>query len=595
MPSTLVKLRADRYLTGTQRSAELADFIVEDLKYRDYGACLEAYATLEKSGLDENDHALLAANDRFYLLTRVLARKDAQHPWVFDRCREVEFHTDGYLDLWAREHYKSTVITFAGMIQEIILDPEITIGLFSWSKSIATKFVRQVQQECEKNELLRTLFPDVFWWNPKKEAPLWSATEGLIMRRKSNPKEATLSGWGLDHQPTSAHFQLRVYDDVVTQKNVTNPEQIRKTNEGMELSDNLAAKEGRFWMIGTRYTFADTWGIQIERRIVKVRLYPATHNGRLDGQPVFFTQKKWDHKKRFQPAHIHAQMLQNPIAGKLQKFLIHWFQPWYVRPYLMNVYIMGDPSAARSKKSDRTAFAVVGVGAGGAKFFLDGARHRMNLSERWKTLKALHQKWSRARGVQSCRVGYEEYGVQADIEYFRERQRIENYEFGIEPLNWVGEGDNSKKNRVGRLQPDVQDGRFLFPGLVYHEVVGAFLHNYNEGDRGRLSFTNGEAYWTTAEGNNAIQYREALGYQREMMNALRQGQQDMMCRALKRQDEEGNIYDLTRCLFEEMLFFPVAPHDDLIDATSRVYDMKPCEPELWESTSALPQEDFWDA
>ncbi len=223
----------------------------------------------------------------------------------------------------------------------------------------------------------------------------------------------------------------------------------------------------------------------------------------------------------------------------------------------------------------------------------------MNLSERWQTLKALHQKWSKARGVQTCRVGYEEYGVQADIEYFRERMRLEGYEFGIEPLNWVGEGDNSKKNRVQRLQPDVQEGRFMFPALVYHESVGAFLHNLTEEQRARTvhssPFTSGEAYWQVEEGANAVTYREAMGLQREMKRAYEGGQQDLVCRALRRQDEEGHLYDLTRCLFEEMLFFPVAPHDDLVDATSRVYDMKPCEPELWEQFALENQQEYWDA
>jgi hypothetical protein len=37
-----------------------------------------------------------------------------------------------------------------------------------------------------------------------------------------------------------------------------------------------------------------------------------------------------------------------------------------------------------------------------------------------------------------------------------------------------------------------------------------------------------------------------------------------------------------RAFIEEALFFPFGPHDDLIDACARVYDMKPVAPIPWE-------------
>jgi hypothetical protein len=54
---------------------------------------------------------------------------------------------------------------------------------------------------------------------------------------------------------------------------------------------------------------------------------------------------------------------------------------------------------------------------------------------------------------------------------------------------------------------------------------------------------------------------------------------------MKRLDEDRNGHDSTRALIEKALFFPFAPHDDLIDACSRVYDMSPGPASKWERGS----------
>jgi hypothetical protein len=228
----------------------LAKFIQEQLFTLDYEETVAWYAeTARKLSRSTGELALLGCNDRYFLLTVLLGRQDAEHPWLFDRCREVELNPDGYIDLWARFHYKSSIITFADVIQEVMCDPEITVAIFSVTRPIAAKFLHQIKEEFEQNLTLKLAYPDVLYANPRTldtdgRPSSWSVDGGITVKRKTNPKEATIEAHGLiDGQPTSRHFRLHVYDDVVTQDYLSD-DQIKKTTERWELADNLGSHEG---------------------------------------------------------------------------------------------------------------------------------------------------------------------------------------------------------------------------------------------------------------------------------------------------------------------------------------------------------------
>lgn len=485
-------------------------------------------------------------------------------------CIEVEAADGLYLigERYVTTH-NSTAITYCGAIQEIINDPEVTIGIFSHTRDIAKKFVAQVKREFEANAELRRLYPDVCWLKPKTEAPVWSG-EAFTVRRRRNPKEATMEAWGLvDGQPTGKHFALLVYDDVVTLASVSTPEQVRKTTEAWELSDNLGAGKRRKWMIGTRYSFGDSYGDIMQRGVITPRVYPATHNGKPEGKPVFLSQEAWDEKKKTQLSTLAAQMLQNPLSGKERTFQPKWLRGWEVRPATMNVYILCDPSRGRTSTSDRTAMAVIGIDRASNKYLLDGFCHRMTLSERWDHLKHLHKKWKDLPGIGILKVGYERFGQQSDDEYFRERMRDENYHFAIQELAWPREGGASKQHRVERLQPDFEYDAFYVPALVHRNGMGACKWS--------VDLESGNLTYTPLSGDTALVKRVKA-----------RGQGYLAVSPIMRKNEKGEVYDLTSELISEMLFFPFAQHDDLVDAVSRIYDMDPMPASVHEEMPELP-------
>lgn len=447
--------------------------------------------------------ALWAKNDLFFLLVYVLGRADANNDWVFSRCREVQANPDGYLDLWAREHYKSTIITFAQTIRDILNDPEITVGIFSHTRPIAKAFLRQIKREFEQNERLKELFPGILYANPQVESPKWSEDEGITVKRKGNPKEATIEAWGVvDGQPTSKHFDILVYDDLVTRESVTTPEMMLKTTDAIALSYNLGTRSGRRRAIGTRYHFNDSYRALMERGTFAPRVYKATDDGTLSGNPVFLTAKELaDKRADMGPYVFGAQMMQDPTADELQGFREEWLK--YARPETwrgFNIVLLFDPASKKKPTSDYTSAWAIGLGADRNAYVVDMVRDRLRLTERADLLFQWHRKY------QPMAVAYEEYGLQADIEHFEDRMERESYRFQITKVA----GKLSKNDRIRRLIPWFEKGRIYLPPM------------------------------------------------------------------LVKKDYEGRRVDLVQTFIrEEFIPFPVATHDDMLDALARLLEPLP--------------------
>ena len=427
--------------------------------------CNALYDNCLKAGNEETLRRL-CREDLFFLLTRALKRFDANDPWLYERVREVEADPDGNLDLWAREHYKSTIITFALSTQDILNDPNVTIGIFSHTRPIAKAFLDQIKTELEKNTFLQDLFPDILFKEPRKESPRWSLDSGIIVKRTANPKESTVEAWGLvDGQPTSKHFSKLVYDDVVTRESVTTTDQIKKVTDAWALSLNLGARGGVARYIGTRYHENDTYAEIIRRKSVKaVRIYAPTDLGQNDtmvqGTPVLLKKADLLKKRDDMGPYIYAaQMLQNPAADRTMGFNNDWLRFYDVlRNYAhWNFYILCDPANEKKKDNDYTVMVVIALAPDRNYYLVDGVRDRLNLTERTKKLFELRRKWAARGNVLS--VGYEQYGMQSDIQHVRYVQEQENYRFEIRELG----GSMPKNDRIRRLVPVFEQGRFWMP------------------------------------------------------------------------------------------------------------------------------------
>ena len=358
----------------------------------------------------------LARMDLYFLIRYGLRRDDVEHQWILDRCKEVQAAPDGHLDLWAREHYKSTIITFGLTIQDILrshgndrshpLGDEITTCILSHNRPTAKSFLKQIKVELENNRLIQSWYPDVLWRDPRKHAPKWSEDEGIIVKRESNPKEATVEAYGLvDGMPTGKHYHLLVYDDVVTERSVTTPAMITKTTAMFALSTNLGREHGAKRYIGTRYDSDDTYQSMLDNRIATPRIYPATDNGEMGGNPVLMSSEYLEEKRRMGNYIFSCQMLQNPVPSEDAYFDMSEVQRFDLAdaPSLISRYLVSD-YAVTEDGGDWTVHGVIGVDADLEWWILDWWRGQTR-SDVWVSsaidLIQLHapEMWIEEKGV----------------------------------------------------------------------------------------------------------------------------------------------------------------------------------------------------
>ena len=154
-----------------------------------------------------------------------------------------------------------------------------------------------------------------------------------------------------------------------------------------------------------------------------------------------------------------AQLLMNPVADSAVAFKREWLR--YYREAsnwkAMNRMLLVDPASEKKRRSDYTAMVVVGRGPDKKRYLLDVVRDRLSLQERAAVAFQLHRKW------QPQRVGWEKYGMMADVEYMKEVMERENYRFEITELG----GNMSKVDRINRLMPPFSEGAYYLPNQLW--------------------------------------------------------------------------------------------------------------------------------
>jgi phage terminase large subunit-like protein len=398
--------------------------------------------------------------DFFFFCYFIIDLRPINHEWFVPKIYDIQERHDNTLDLWSRELWKSTLMTFALPLWEVVTNPEERVGIFSNTKGLAKDFLRRIKIGLETNALLKAVYPDVFYDKPERQSPKWSEDDGLLCKRKGTYREMTYEACGItEGTPVGSHYTIRVYDDIVTWESTRTAELINKTRNGFELSHALGARGGTKRVIGTRYDYNDLYSEMLKTDHWIPRIY------RGDVEPSIWTKEEIEEKKAMMGTFNYScQIMLAPVSEDQQKFEVRHIK-WEPRPDAnsLNVYILVDPAGEKKGKSSYTVMWVIGIDSFGGKHVLDVVRDRLNMHEKWLKLRELVTKYPNV-----LQIGYEKYSMQADLNYIQQMKiQTKTYFRDLTPLG----GKVKKEDRIRMLIPGFQRGEWYFPKEYWYEDV----------------------------------------------------------------------------------------------------------------------------
>ena len=166
----------------------------------------------------------------------------------------------------------------------------------------AKDHVRVISTHLESNDLLRALWPQVVWDNPRRDSKRWNETE-IIIPRSQEFSDPTLRGVGLGAAITGAHPTVLIKDDLTTKDAANSEVMMRDAIEYHVASRALAGRtEDLEFIYATRWTVHDLPGfILANDPSVAVMTRGVVENGKpiWPENPSFSLERIEDLKREF--------------------------------------------------------------------------------------------------------------------------------------------------------------------------------------------------------------------------------------------------------------------------------------------------------
>jgi hypothetical protein len=489
--------RSDAFdiLSTINRLAQEGDLASWKAAVRQYTACDWYVLGLFMSGAQRRDP--------------FTGRPEMDCDFLWNHYREIQFNGQGKLNTTFRGGHKSHILIYVGATNKVLLNPNRVMAIAAHQKDAAAKHGIRAMLEWENNAELKTAWPDVFFWDPKKdpECSLWNQEIGCNVRRTISSVMPTLSWWAIEHVPTGGRVGDFFFDDLEVEDTVESADQrdkllrrfssFKKTSGRMSSvylngtshhPQGLVAHLARSQMyevighaaedtskpapdIAALYDACD--GRIMDRETGEtIQLPRAVRDVRLDGAPVFHHALELAMMRLDALAtpgglaDYYRQMMRDILAGEDKRLQESWIRWYDVDPTEMAegayIYITIDASKG---VNDPTFARVEACNSNREIAWVGGLRKKIAPSDFGREIYMLCCQWEGLGSLKEVR--FEIFGQATwDTHFIQYCETVAHrWPGGLGPLNVKAIGRN-KVNRTREwmaLEPAYRSGKRLFP------------------------------------------------------------------------------------------------------------------------------------
>jgi len=427
------------------------------------------------------DGYLTYRNDFYSFCLNILGYRDMndEHKKL---CEFMQEDTKKFrLVLMPRYTFKSCICTIGYSLWRLLKNPNERILIYSDASTKAQGFLTGIRNHIlSKSE--RSIFRNTFGaWETDPKSGKWNENQIIVSIRYAAQSECSIETAGIDTSMVGKHFDAIIFDDVVSDKNITTKDQMDKTVECYSKALSLLRPGGTVIMLGTRWNFGDLYGKIIaenkQKDTFKIFIRDSGYNaGKLLFDNIGKNSLTWEFLKlqrTEQGSYIFSCLYENnPTDPETAVFKVADFNFYgSIKPDDLYITATCDPAG---EGRDFTAITVAGTDNKMKLYILDIVNKHLQPSEIINEIIRLNYRYRfRLFGLER-NFFRGMLKKELDRRITEERVNPDFKLFGIREFRPSSRAGENKNQRIMALQPYHERGDLLFPGNNVELLEGAF-------------------------------------------------------------------------------------------------------------------------